>query len=255
MTFLASLRKEVLELARTYRLLSMGIVLVFFGLSSPLLAKLMPELFRLIPGGEDLAPLIPTPTVADAIAQYVKNISQFGFLLALLVTMGAVAQEKERGTAILIVVKPVPRATFLLAKFVALALAFLGCLVLAGLGGYYYTLLLFTPAVSPSAWLVLNLFLWLYILVYVALTLLASTVVKSQAAAAGLGFGVMLIFAALGAIPHVGQYLPGQLVAWGTALLIGSPPSAQSWPALAVSLGLIAACLLTTWAVFERQEL
>ena len=101
----------------------------------------------------------------------------------------------------------------------------------------------------------LNLFLWLYTLVYVALTLLASTVVKSQAAAAGLGFGAMLIFAALGAIPRVGQYLPGQLVAWGTALLIGSPPSAQSWPALGVSLGLIAACLLAAWAVFERQEL
>jgi ABC-2 type transport system permease protein len=252
MTFFASLRKEVLELARTYRLLSMGIILVFFGLSSPLLAKLMPELFQLIPGGEALASVIPAPTVADAIGQYVKNMSQFGLLLALLMTMGAVAQEKERGTAVLILVKPVSRATFLLAKFVALAIAFLGCLVLAGLGGYYYTLLLF-EAVPPSAWLALNLFLWLYMLVYVALTLLASTVVRSQAAAAGLGFGAMLIFSALGVIPRVGQYLPSQLVAWGTALF--ADPSARSWPALGISLGLIAACLLAAWVVFERQEL
>jgi ABC-2 type transport system permease protein len=224
-------------------------------LTSPLLAKLMPELFRLIPGGEDLAPLIPTPTMASAITQYVKNISQFGLLLALLLTMGAVAQEKERGTAVLMLVKPLPRSTFLLAKFVALALAFLLCLAVAGLGGYYYTTLLFT-APDFSAWLVLNLLLWLYVLVYVALTLLASTVVKSQPAAAGLGFGAMLILSALSAIPHVGQYLPSQLVAWGTALT--ADPSARlhpgAWPALGISLGLIVTCLLIAWATFERQE-
>jgi len=252
MIFFTSLRKEALELGRTYRLLMMAIVLIVFGLTSPLLAKLMPELIRFVPGGEDLAVLIPKPTMADAVGQYVKNMSQFGLLLALLMTMGTVAQEKERGTAVLVLVKPLPRSIFLLAKFVALALAFLLCLTLAGLGSYYYTLLLFAPP-DPWAWLALNLLLWVYMLVYVALTLLASVVVRSQAAAAGLGFGAMLVLGAIGAIPGLGHYLPGQLSTWGAALL--ADPTARSWPALWISLGLILVSLLVAWALFRRQEL
>jgi ABC-2 type transport system permease protein len=252
MNFVPSLRKEVLQLARTYRLLALAIVLVFFGLLSPLLAKLAPELIRMVPGGEDLVSLIPDPTMADAVAQYVKNMTQFGLLLALLLTMGTVAQEKERGTAVLMLVKPLPRSIFLLAKFVALALAFLLCLAVAGLGGYYYTLLLFAPP-DPWGWLGLNLLLWVYMLVYVALTLLASVLARSQAAAAGLGLGAFLVLGAVGAIPGLGRYLPGQLATWGTALL--ADPTVRSWPALWISLGLILASLLAAWAAFRRQEL
>jgi ABC-2 type transport system permease protein len=259
MILLASLRKELLELGRTHRLLILGVVLILFGLASPLLAKLTPELMRLLPGGEDLLPLIPEPTLLDAITQYVKNMGQFGLLLAVLLTMGAVAQEKERGTAVLVLVKPLPRSTFLLAKFLALALAFLLFLALAGLGGYYYTALLFaTP--NPWGWLLLNLLLWLYALVYVALTLLASTLVESQAAAAGLGFATALALAGLSALPKLGDYLPGRLLDWGAALAASSstaatPSSAESWPALWISLVLILCCLLGAWLLFRRQEL
>ena len=230
----------------------MAVVLIFFGLSSPLLAKIMPEFIGWFPGGEDLAVLIPTPTISDAIAQYVKNLSLFGLLLAYLMTMGTVAQEKERGTAVLMLVKPLPRAVFLLAKFAALALAFLGCMALTGLGGYYYTMLLF-GAPDLLAWVVLNLMLWLYFLVYVALTLLASTIAKSQTAAAGLGLSCIAVLGVLPSLPGLGKYLPGQLVTWGTTLF--TDPSARSWPALGVSLGLIAACLVAAWLILDRQEI
>jgi len=256
MSFLPALRKELLELARTYRLLILAVVLVIFGLMSPLLAKVTPEMMRLIPGAEGIAGLIPTPTMADAITQYLKNIAQFGLLLALLLTMGSVAQEKERGTAVLVLVKPLPRPVFVLSKFAALALAFLGCLALAGLGGYVYTLVLFEPP-DPLGWVAMNLLLWLYILVFVALTLLASTLVKSVVAAGGLGFGMMMVFAVLGAIPGLGKYLPGHLATWGGVLagiaLPGGLPT--PWPALILSVGLIVVCLVAACIVFEKQEL
>ncbi|HSJ57481.1 MAG TPA: ABC transporter permease subunit [Anaerolineae bacterium] len=252
MTLLASLHKEVLGLARTYRLLILAIVLVAFGLLSPLLAKLMPELMTVIPSAEQFASLIPEPTVVDAVTQYVGNQTEFGLLLALLMTMGTVAQEKERGTAVLMLVKPLPRSVFLLSKFVALALAFLLCLAVAGLGGYYYTLLLF-EAPDAGAWLVLNLLLWVYLLVYVALTLLASVLTRSQVAAAGVGFGAVLLLGLVSAIPVLGEYLPRQQPAWGAALMFD--PAARSWPALWVSLGIIAASLVAAWLVFRRQEL
>jgi ABC-2 type transport system permease protein len=249
---LASLRKEVLEQWRTYRLLVAAVVLLVFGLTSPLLAKFTPELLKMLPNGEQIAGLIPPPTLMDAVGQYVKNMSQFGVILALLLAMGSVAQEKERGTAGMMLVKPLPRWVFLAAKFAALGLTFAVSIALAGAACYYYTYLLFGP-LPAGAWLALNALLLAYSLVYAALTLFASAVMRSQTAAGGLAFGLMLLLAIPGAIPQVSEYLPARLVGWGVELVAGQPGS--HWPALWVSLGLIAASLVAGWWVFDRQEL
>jgi len=250
--FFVALRKEVIEQWRSYRLMIAAVILVIFGLLSPLTAKYTPELMKLLPNGEEIAKLIPPPTAMDAVAQYVKNLSQFGVILALLMTMGVVAQEKDTGTAAVMLVKPLPRGVFLGAKFAALGLTFAASIALAGAAGYYYTLLLF-EALGMGRWLALNGLMMLFVLVYVALTLFCSTVTKSQVAAGGLAFGFLLVLALPGALPKVGEYLPGQLITWGATLMTGSAEA--YWPALWVSLGLIAAALIGAWAIFEKQEL
>lgn len=252
MSFFVALRKEILEQWRSYRLLIVVAVFVAFGLMSPLIAKFTPELIKLIPEGEQLADLIPPPTAADAVAQYIKNISQFGVILALLMAMGAVAQEKDKGTAALVLVKPMSRSAFLVAKFVALALTFAAGIAIAAAAAYYYTLLLFEPLDVPG-WLALNGLMLLFVLVYVALTLFASTISKSQAVASGLAFAMLIVLASIGALPGVGEYLPGQLLAWGSGLFAGS--DAESWPALWLSVGIIAAALVGAWVIFKRQEI
>jgi ABC-2 type transport system permease protein len=252
MNFAAALRKEVLEQWRTSRLIVLGVVLVFFGLSSPLFAKYTPEIIKAIPGGEAMAELFPEPTILDAVTQYLKNIGQFGVLLALLLTMGAVAQEKDRGTAAMMLVKPLPRATFLFAKFAALALIFTGAIAAAGAACYYYTALLFEP-LDGQGWLALNGLLVVYILVYLALTLFCSVATRSQAAAGGLAVGLLFALGLIGAIPALGEYLPGQLLAWGGGLMAGDHTA--YWPALWVSVGIMLLALAAAWLVFEKQEL
>ena len=253
MNFLIVLRKELLEQWRTYKLLIVAAVLVVFGLISPLLAKLTPELLKAIPNMPPaLALAIPAPTLADAVAQYMKNMSQFGILLALLMSMGSVAQEKERGTAAMMLTRQVSRETFLLAKFTALALIFAASLVLAALGCWYYTLLLF-QALDWGPFLALNGLMLVVFLVYIAMTLLCSTLARSQVAAAGLAFCGLVLLGGLGALPRIGDYLPGKLFSWGTALLFGKADPA--WPALWISLGLILAMLLAAGILFRRQEL
>jgi ABC-2 type transport system permease protein len=252
MSLFVAFRKEWMEYLRTYRLLVVAVVLVFFGLTSPLLAKFTPEIISLIPGGTDISILIPIPTVWDAVAQYVKNMTQFGIILALLLTMGAVAQEKDKGTAAMILVKPMPRGAFLDAKFLAMAAMFAICLIAAGLACYYYTLLLF-EAMDILRWLVLNAMLFLYIMVYVALTLFCSTLTKSQAVAGGVALGLMVFLGLIGAIPGLGKYLPGELITWGTRLMQGD--TSTSWTAFGVSLGIIVISLLAAWLIFKKQEL
>jgi ABC-2 type transport system permease protein len=251
-SFFVLLRKEWLEQWRTYRLLVVGVVLVVFGLLSPLIAKYTPELIKLVPNGEAIAALIPAPTALEAVAQYLKNMSQFGGILALLLSMGAVAQEKDKGTAAMMLVKPLPRLTFLAAKFAALALMFATSLALAGLACYYYTWLMFGP-LDALRWLAFNGLLLAYVLVYVALTLFCSVVTKSQAAAGGLAICFLLGLGLVGAVPGWGDYLPGQLLTWGYGIMAGEADT--FYPALTVSGGFIVAAFIGAWRVFERQEL
>ncbi len=250
--FFAALSKELREQWRTYRFLVVLVVLTLFGLTSPLLAYFTPQILTAVPGAEAFAGLIPPPAVVDAVAQYVKNLSQFAVLFAILLPMGAVAGEKERGTAALVLSKPLPRATFLLAKAAAYLLLFAAGFLLAGLAGYYYTGLLF-EFLPLDQWLVMNALLLLYVMVYTALTLLFSTLTRSQALAAGLSFAVLLALGVIGISPALAVYLPAQLVNWSGLLWVEAGKT--YWGAVGVSAGLIAAALLAAWLAFRRQEL
>lgn len=247
------LKKELLEQWRTYRFLVVVAILLLFGLASPLMARYLPDIIRSMGGVEGLEQLIPTPTTADAIGQYLKNCGQFGVILALLVPMGAIVGEKDRGTAAMVLSKPVARASFLLSKFAAAALVFLLGIALAGLGAYYYTGVLFAW-LDVGAFALLNLLFWLNLLVYLALTIFASTLARSTVAAGGIAFGLFMVMWIVGIVPQIGRHLPDALQGWGMTLVLGGPGS-PAWGAVGVSLGLIAAALVGAVVVFRRQEI
>lgn len=252
MNFITVFRKEMLEQGRTYRLLIVAAVFVAFGLSSPALAKFTPELLKSIPGVPGgIQAFFPTPTVADAVGQYIKNMSQFGVLLALLMTMGVVVQEKERGTAAFFLTRPVSRNTFLLAKFASMTVAFVVSLAVAALGCWYYTYILFEP-LAWGPFLALNGLMLIVFLVYMALSLLGSTIARSNGIAVGLAFLSLVVIAGIGALPTIGDYFPGRLFSWGASLVLKGTDTA--WPALWISLGIILAALLAACLVFRRQE-
>jgi len=145
------LAKELREQVRTLRLVVVVVVLAAFGATSPLLAKLLPDIIKA--AGTETAGFtitMPTPTTADAVLQLVKNLGQFGLLIAILVCMGAVATEKERGTAGFVLTKPVGRGPFIMAKAVAI-----GLLLAAGIAAGYalawiYTAVLFEALPLPG---------------------------------------------------------------------------------------------------------
>jgi ABC-2 type transport system permease protein len=252
MTFLTQLRKEIMEQFRTRRFLIVFIVLLVWGMLSPLTEKFVGEIFKSIPAMAPYASLMPAPSVMGAIGQYVKNVNQFMVFLALLVTMGVVAVEKDKGTAALMLVKPLPRSTFILTKFLALVFTFGVSLFAAALADYYYTLYLFQP-LEIGPFLALNSFMLLYAMIYIAITLFASTLVRSQAVAGGIGFGALLFLAVLGSLPPLKDKLPDQLIQWGAELMTGAHTA--YWPAFFIAVGIILASLLGAWLVFRKQEL
>jgi ABC-2 type transport system permease protein len=244
------LRKELKEQLRTHRLLVVGAIFLVLGLATPLLLKYMGQLLEL--AGDDVVIQVPEPTPVMAITEYADSVVQVGVLAAVLVGMGVVARERERGTAAMVLSKPVGIGAYVSAKLLAMSATFILALAAGSGVCYLYTSLLIGPASVPD-FLGMNALVALFFIFCLALTLLCSSLLRNQLAAGGIALAVLVGQALLAQVPLVGDYVPGQLPGWGTALLSGPHPS--HWAAVGVSLAIIAACLLASRQALRRRDL
>jgi hypothetical protein len=123
----------------------------------------------------------------------------------------------------------------------------------AGAVAYFYTVLLFGP-VSLGGFAAAAALTLLWLIAYAAVTFLGSTLTRSSLAAAGIGLAGLIVFAVLGALPHIGLYMPGALLGPARAVALGQP-AAHLAEALVGTLAVIAAALLGSWLAFRAQEL
>jgi ABC-2 type transport system permease protein len=249
------LRKELLESWRTYRLPIVAGLFLFVGLTSPLLAKFLPEILKSA-GGDQFGDLrLPAPVAADAVTQLWKNLAQFGAFAAIILAMGAVATETDRGTAAFVLSKTSSRGGFLAAKAISIGLV-LAVVTVLGVGvGWIYTAILFEP-MPIAGWAAMAVLAWLGVAVWAAITFLASTITGSAAAAAGVGFVALLILSIVGAIPTVTRFLPAGLAEPAIGLATGRPVDAADAfvPAISTAVLIGLALLASVWS-FRDQEL
>ncbi len=246
------LRKELREQARTMRLVVVVAVFAVFGLLSPVFARYVREIIQAVGGGQ-FQGIIPEPVVGDAVLQFTKNMGQFGVLIAILVTMGSVATEKERGTAAFLLTKPITRGAFVAAKVMAIGGLLALALGVAGILCWVYTTILFEPLPVAGFAAAVGL-IWLSLAVFAALTFLASVVTRSALVAGGVGFGLFLVVGILSALPTIGPYMPTSLWGVADALALGVVPDQLLGPVIA-NAAFVAAALGLAWWVFRRQEL
>lgn len=251
----ALLRKELLESWRTRRIIVVVALFLFVGILSPLTARYLPEILDIALGDQGAAIPIPTPTAADAVLQLQKNLAQFGALTAIVLAMGLVATEKDRGTAAFILTKPVSRPAFLVAKLASLGLVLLLGTAAAIAVGWVYTAILFEPQ-PILGWVALALLSWLALLAWGSITFLASTALPSAAAAAGVGIGALLLISLVAVIPPVGRWLPSGLDPGALALATGqSVAGADLATAVIGTTAIIGASALAAGLSFRHQEL
>lgn len=244
-------RKELAEQWRTMRMPVALAVFACLGIASPVLARYTRELVDALGAGQ-VSGMIPPPTIADSYAQFVKNTSQLGVALAIIFAMGAVAAELERGTLAFIISKRVSRTAFVMAKWVALTATATAGVVTAAALTATYTAVLF--AMPPPGFLVVVGAVLVQMLVFVSVTLAASTVTRSTVAAAGIGFGALLILAGLSLVPRFGDYTPGGMTAKALDWLNTGSASGLLVSVL-VQVALIAASMAVAALALRRQDL
>jgi ABC-2 type transport system permease protein len=254
MTGLAAfLRKELTEIRRTWRLWVIPGMLIFLGLTSPIIAAVTPGLVQSMSGTRPGVVIhIPPATALDASAQFLKNLDQFVLIAVVIAGAGVVSGERASGTAILALTKPLSRAAFVVAKILSqvtllVAATALGTAVCLGV-----TAVVFNG--SDAGRLVTAVALWLvYASLLVVVMTLFSAAFRSRGAAAGAGLGfyfLTLLFSSwgpaarysfTGLMPAMSHALTGQTLSFGWSMTTA---------VVAIALGALAAV-----RIFEQQEL
>lgn len=253
MGFGAFLRKELTEIRRTWRLWVIPGMLVFFGVTSPIIAALTPALVKSMTATQPGVMIqLPPPTALDAYGQFIKNLQQFVLIAVVIAGAGVVSGERASGTAVLALTKPLSRGAFVVAKILsqgallvtATALGTAACLVM--------TAVIFQA--PDAARLVTAVALWLlYALLVVVVMTLLSAAFRSRGAAAGVGLAfyfLTFLFSAWGPAARYG--FVGLLPAMRHAL-IGQEVS-SGWP-VATAVGAMVLGTATAVGIFKRQEL
>jgi ABC-2 type transport system permease protein len=120
--FTTFLGKELTEIRKTWRIWVIPGMLIFFAITSPIIAQVTPALLGSISKSQPgMVVKIPPPTWRDSYAQYLKSLSQMVLIAVVITGAGAVSGERSSGTAILTLTKPVSRAGFVLAKILSQA--------------------------------------------------------------------------------------------------------------------------------------
>ena len=248
------LEKEMIEAWRTYRLGVIAGLFLVLGIISPVMTRYLPDIIRLF-APPNFVVDVPEMGIADVLDQLLKNIVQFGALAAILVAMGSVANEKERGTAAFILSKPVTRFSFLFAKIVAIGMVFAIAVALGVAAAWLYTRLLF-EAVPVVPWIKLGAVVWLSTMVYASITFFGSTLMRTSLGAAGIGFFGLIVLSLASVVPDFNPYLPAGLIPVAKSIALSeASPDLHPLRTIAVAVLLIGGTFSLAWLRFRREEL
>jgi ABC-2 type transport system permease protein len=249
------LGKEFTEILRTWRLYVVPGILIFFAVSSPILAELTPQLLSSMSGLAEQGVVIEIPpaTTADAYLQFNKNAMQIALIAVIIATAGAIAGERSSRTAQMVLAKPVSRAGMVAAKALSnwglllVSVTFAAALC-AGVSALVFdTDLLAEFAAVVGLWYVLAMLL-------VAITLFFSAALGSSAGAAGAGIAVYFMLTIASLWTGAREFTPVGLLGAGDRIIMGVSDVPVLWPVLT---GIATAFVFVGLAAvaFRRQEL
>jgi ABC-2 type transport system permease protein len=251
--FAAFLKKEMREIRHTWRLWVVPGILVFVGLTTPILTAATPALLRATAKSTPGVVIKFPPAIArDSYLQFVGNLEQM-VLIALVITGAAlIAGERRSGTIALVLTKPVSRTGFVIAKGLSELALLAAATVLGTAICIVGTVAIFDSSLIGTA--VAGVVLWfVFAAMMIALMLLLSAAFNGQAPAAGVGIGVYIGFSVLSGFPLIRDHSPTGLLT-ASSRLLKHESAALAWP-LATTIVLGAVFLAGAVWRFHSREL
>jgi ABC-2 type transport system permease protein len=254
--FLVFARKEAVEIVRTWRIWVLPGMLLFFALTGPVMAKFTPDIIKAA-GGSEFAALVksmPKPTYLDAYAQWIKNLSQIGIFAIIIIYGGLISSERKDGTAILVLTKPLSRTSYVVAKATVHALFLAAAVGASTVVTWSMTRVVFGRSPGIHLWYAVVAWLALAIFFLGVMTLLSS-LLGSQAGAAGIGLAVFASLSVAGMWEPLRRFSPAGLVGAPAALAAGKQAAALVVSPVITAVGLAVLLVIVAAEVFRTKEL
>lgn len=245
--------KELTEIRRTWRMWVIPGILLFLGLTSPIIAAITPALVKSVTASQrGVVMQLPPPTALDAFAQFLKNLDQFVLIAIIIAGAGVISGERASGTAILVLTKPLSRGAFVVAKILSQLLLLVTATALGTVATLAVTAMIFTGARAGPVFATVALWL-LYATLLVVVMTLFSAALKSRGAAAGAGLGFLFFTLLLSNWAPAARYTFVGIIPAMSGALTGRALS-LGWP-VATAIAAIILGTVSAVAIFDRQEL
>lgn len=215
------IKKEFNEIFKTSKIFILPLILLFFGFSSPILTKMMPELLSGLM--DEMQIILPDQTWMDSYIQFFGNITQIGFIAIILVFMNTITEEKSKNTIILVLSKPISRTWFIMSKFIVNSIFLNTSILISYFATAFYTNILFENTQYSQSLQAISLFM-IYSTGFLAIVTGLSAILKSSLATGGISLGIFALVSAStlfgkffaenspGAIPgHMNKLITGQI--------------------------------------------
>lgn len=254
-TYVAFVKKELLECSRSGRMLFLLITFVLIGIMNPAVAKLTPWLMEMM--SETLAQSGMTITAVEVSAfdswvQFFKNIP-IALIVFVLSFSGIFTREYSSGALILLLTKGVSRYKILLSKlFVLLSLwtvGYFGCFAITYAYNAYFWDNSTVQNVLPAV------MLWFAFGIFILSVLLFFSILTSSNTGVLIGvLGAVLLSYALSMIPKVKDLLPTTLLD-SNRLISGVSAPDEYLTALAVTVMISLTLIIVSIPLFNKKQI
>lgn len=251
--FIAFTKKEFTESLRTYRMVILAAVLLLLGIMSPLLAKMMPEIFKSV-ADSGLAITVQEPVAMDSWAQFFKNVGQMGMLALIITFCGITANELSRGTLINLLTKGMKRHTVIISKFLTASVlwtvSYLLCLAVC----YGYTEYYWPASILSNAFMAF-VSLWLFGEFLISMLIFGGVLFGAFYGSLLTCFGVIITLSILNIFPAIQKYNPIVLSGDTLYLLNAEKGVADFITATIICAVAVALLLVASVAAFNKKQI
>ena len=254
-SFFAFFRKELIESARSGKLMILGVLFFAFGVMNPAVAKLTPWMLELM--AEELAEsgMSVGEVSVDALTswtQFFKNIPM-ALIAFVFLYSSTLTREYESGTLVLMLTRGLARGKVLLAKTLLISIVWSAGYFLCFGVTYAYNAFYWDNSIAQSLGAAVT-YWWLFGVLVVAMMMLFSVLSKSYSGVLlGTGGSVLAMYI-ISLIPKAAKYMPTKLMN-GMELLTGVSSTSDFTAAIVVTSGAVITCIALALPIFNKKQI
>jgi ABC-2 type transport system permease protein len=247
-------KKENLEMWRNYKWLWVPLVFILMGMMNPVLNYYMPQILEANGIAKEVLLTIPLPTASGTLVKTLSQYNTLGILILALSFMGTAASERQNGSAIMVLVKPVPHFSYVTAKWAGMFSLTIISFALGYLAAWYYTGQLIGNIVFMQVWQSFLVYsLWL--LFVISVTLIYSCLLTSTGGIAFLSLLTLTGFSLLTSIfTRYMNWSPGHLSADAGVLVKKAISQTNLWLPIGVTITMILVMIYGAAVISKRKE-